>query len=236
MKKLAFFILFVLLATLLINGMHGLATVALWMFKVSCVLFAFVLIAALIHILDGGYKPNEPDDSHPKNKPTRRLSKYELERFAVMCNADLEHREEMAQYNQPPQEQNNNTKPLKKILNDIAKLTNSSDSKNSELLPINDLDCIQDEINKRLHELGSLYMQLFKEEFSIEPQLLSARNIDNNTWEYIFKLESKEQMECLAEKESFLNENIGRFHEILTLPDNIVSLSIKVCIRVHSAS
>lgn len=140
----------------------------------------------------------------------------------------------MAQYEQSSQEQNNDDKPLEKIINDVARLDNSSDSRNSELLLINDLDWLQDEINKRLHELGNSYTQFFKEEFSIDPQLLKARNIDNNTWEYIFKLESKEQAERLVEKESFLNENIGRFHEMLVLPDSTISLSIKVTIQVRS--
>ncbi len=132
MKKLAFFIFLVLFIALLINGVHGLVTVALWMFEVFCALFVFFLIVAiLINFLDSKNEPSEPDDTHLKNKPTRRLNNYELERFAAMCNSDLKHKDEIAQYEQSSQEQNNDTKPIIEISNNSVQINDNPSKKDT---------------------------------------------------------------------------------------------------------
>lgn len=115
-------------------------------------------------------------------------------------------------------------------------LFHKSDSKNidakiEEQTNINSLstdtpESIQEQINECLQNMGNSYVNLFEEEFYIQPLLLKARIVDDDTNEFVFKLDTEEQTKYLLSKEHTLNENMDYIHKFTILSDNIISLVV----------
>lgn len=88
-------------------------------------------------------------------------------------------------------------------------------------------ESIQKEIDEVVRHMGEIYSNFFMEHYFIKTQLLRYVMLNDNTYEFVYAIETQEQARYLIAKESEINANTRDKYAITLLANNCISLLVE---------